>query len=178
MDAAIRVVSQALTLREAHQLRVRLPLDEMIVVPADDVQGRGVLRFQDHILDELNIKAIRVCTDGLAAMSDPENWAIGGDRGLTLALRTLVTPALEREGLSRDLVRHIQQMRKQADLDLSDHVEVVYDTADEVLLQALRDHADYIRTETQCTALLAGCCQAGKQIRLSGHEIQLGIRKA
>ena len=88
-----------------------------------------------------------------------------------------ITPHLEREGLSRDLVRHIQQMRKEADLDLMDHIEVAYETQDETLLSSLAEHQDYIRGETLCDKLYAGHSESAKEIKLSGSTIRLAVKK-
>ena len=94
-----------------------------------------------------------------------------------MALDVTVTPELEREGLGRDLVRHIQQMRKELDLELTDRIEVAYDTQDEVLLETLREHEKYIRAETLCDRLAAGKAEGGKEIKLSGHTVRLAVRK-
>jgi isoleucyl-tRNA synthetase len=241
MDAAMRIVSSALSLREARQLRVRLPLAEMIVVATDESVANAVKRFQDHILDELNIKKLSLETDlgrmvqydvkpnlkllgpkygkdaarirGLLGKmgpaevaervahklpvkieSDGQGWellpeeilveqksaehlAVSEDRGLTVALDTRITPELEREGLSRDVVRHIQQMRKEADLDLMDRIEVSYETEADVLREAIEQHADYIRGETLCDTLYAGHCESAKEIKLSGNVVKLYVRK-
>ncbi len=241
MDAALRIVSNALSIRESRRLRVRLPLSEMIVVPANEHQANAAKRFEDHILDELNIKKLRVESDAaglvtyeikpnlkllgpkygkevgrireLLARQDPaavasavaqdqavdlasdgQTWriesseilvdkkpapdlAVTEDHGLVVALNVNVTAELEREGLSRDVVRHIQQMRKELDLELTDRIEVAYDTSDEILQQALREHSEYICAETLCDKLSAGPCESGKQIKLSGHEIMLAVKR-
>ncbi len=149
----------------------------MVVVPADDVQGRGVRRFRDHVLDELNIKALRIETEGREVPADSTDWVVSTDRGLTVALHSAITPDLEREGLARDVVRHIQQLRKQADLDLTDRVEVLYDTPDETLLQALNEHGRTICAETQAVALLCHPGLAGKPVCLASRSLQLEVRK-
>jgi len=56
----------------------------------------------------------------LVETTEAANLAVAEDKGLTIALNTTLTPELECEGFSRDIVRHIQQMRKEADLALLD----------------------------------------------------------
>jgi isoleucyl-tRNA synthetase len=81
MDAAMQIVSAALALRAAKQLRVRLPLSEMIVVPATNIQKAALDRFKDQIADELNIKKIDVKQDfGIPAFK-PDMKFIGSHYG-------------------------------------------------------------------------------------------------
>ena len=63
MDATLKIVSLALSARETRSLRVRQPLAELIVVPADDTHRHAVERFGDHITDELNVKALTLGGD-------------------------------------------------------------------------------------------------------------------
>ena len=104
-------------------------------------------------------------------------WAVSEERGLAVALDIRITPELEREGLSRDIVRHIQQIRKELDLDLMDHVNVAYETADEVLLQAIEENRQHIRGETLCNDLFPGHSESAKEITLSGRGIRLMVQK-
>jgi isoleucyl-tRNA synthetase len=242
MEVAMQIVSAALALREARQLRVRLPLSEMIVLLADETQAKALRRFEAHILDELNIKKLTIAKDlgalvsheikanmkllgpkygkeaerlreGLEKLAAEQSaawvadqvlkknpiklgggeellaeeiivvrketagWAISEDRGLTVALDIRVTPELEREGLSRDIVRHIQQIRKELDLDLMDQVNVAYETADEVLRRAIEENRRYIRGETLCRDLFPGHSESAKEITLSGRDIRLMVQK-
>ena len=241
MDAAMQIVSAALALREARQLRVRLPLSEMIVLPADETQANALRRFEAHVLDELNIKKLTIAKDlgalvsyeikpnmkllgpkygkdagairkllerespasvaqavakgaPLKLESDGRGWellpeeivvvkkeaagcAVSEERGLAVALDIRITPELEREGLSRDIVRHIQQIRKELDLDLMDHINVAYETADEVLLQAIAENRPHIRGETLCNDLFPGHSESAKEITLSGRDIRLTVQK-
>ena len=241
MDAALRIVSNALSIRESRRLRVRLPLSEMFVVPADDTQANAVNRFEDHIREELNVKKLTVERDldklvsydikpdmkllgpkygkemgrirDLLSQQDhavvaaavaegrsvriesagdafdilpeeilvetkaPEHLAVTEDRDLVVALDVTVTPELEREGLSRDIVRHIQQMRKELDLNITDRIRVAYATEDSLLIETLKEHDAYIRGETLCDALQAGAAEGGKEIKLSGHRIQLAVAR-
>ncbi|MGB0562701.1 MAG: isoleucine--tRNA ligase [Spirulinaceae cyanobacterium] len=64
-----------------------------------------------------------------------------------VVLDTAVSEALEIEGLARDLVRLIQMSRREADLDIADHIELVL-TLPEGLLPVIENHKDYICAET------------------------------
>ncbi len=73
-----------------------------------------------------------------------EGLAVVSEAGIVVALDTTITPALKLEGRARDLVRAIQDLRKQADYDVSDRIELSISGADEVL----KEWADYIQAET------------------------------
>jgi isoleucyl-tRNA synthetase len=63
-----------------------------------------------------------------------------------------VTPELEAEGVARDLVRAVQQARREAGLDVSDRIALTI-TASAASADAARTHADLIRRETLATSL-------------------------
>src|SRR3954465_2807724 len=66
-------------------------------------------------------------------------------------LDTALTPELEAEGVARDLVRAVQQARRDAGLDVSDRITLAV-SADAAVADAARTHADLIRRETLATS--------------------------
>jgi isoleucyl-tRNA synthetase len=88
-----------------------------------------------------------------------ETVASGGDGSATgmlpgggfVVLDTAVTPELEAEGVARDLVRAVQQARRDAGLDVSDRIDLVV-AANASAADAARTHADLIRRETLATS--------------------------
>jgi isoleucyl-tRNA synthetase len=105
----------------------------------------------------------------------PEHLAVVEDHGLIVALNVEVTPELEREGLARDMVRHIQQIRKELDLELTDRITASWQTESVLLQQAIAEHAAAICTETLCDDLSAGDAEGGKEVKFSGHTIRLAV---
>ena len=95
---------------------------------------------------EIEVKVLRESAEG---------YATAEDRGYMAALDIQITEELENEGLAREVVRRIQNMRKSADFDLNDRIEVVY-TASDKLKKAITDNADYIRAETLANSLMEG----------------------
>jgi isoleucyl-tRNA synthetase len=75
-----------------------------------------------------------------------EGWTVASGGGLTVALDLALTPALERAGLAREVVRLIQEARKTSGLDVSDRIALWW-TADGRLADALSEHADAIAAE-------------------------------
>ena len=82
-------------------------------------------------------------------------YAVGSEGAYLAALVTELTPELIQEGLAREFVRRIQDLRKTADLDIADRIKVIY-TATPGLQAAVQKFAEYIKTETLCLELSAG----------------------
>jgi isoleucyl-tRNA synthetase len=82
-------------------------------------------------------------------------YAVADDGGYLAALQTDLTPELEREGLAREFVRRVQDLRKSAGLDISDRIVVRY-TASPKLTESVQAHTAYITGETLCVDLAAG----------------------
>jgi len=80
--------------------------------------------------------------------------------GLVVQLDARVTPDLEREGLARDLVRLVQQARKDAKLHVSDRIRLRV-SADKAVGDAMTAHDGYIREQTLAQELVAGEPEAG-----------------
>ncbi|HLJ98701.1 MAG TPA: DUF5915 domain-containing protein, partial [Streptosporangiaceae bacterium] len=72
--------------------------------------------------------------------------ALRGNSGL-IALDTTVTPELAAEGTARDVVRQVQQARRDAGLDVSDRIRLTI-AADQATREALAVHADMVKAET------------------------------
>ena len=95
-----------------------------------------------------------------------------------VALDTQVTPELEREGLARDVVRGVQQARRDAGLEVSDRIVLGID-GDEALLAAAREHGDLIAGETLATTLTIGEPLAdGTSVDVTGARATVSVRRA
>ena len=88
--------------------------------------------------------------DVLVESTSAEGYACAEEGGYLVGLDTSLTEALEREGLARELVRTVQEARKQAGLDVSDRITLRIDGTPEVVA-ALDAHRDYVMEETLAT---------------------------
>ena len=244
MDMVADVVSRVLSVREVKQIRVRQPLERLIVVTTDEKQ-RGVLkRFEGHLRDELNIKRLEFADDAeqyvkysikpnnkkvgpkygkdlpaitarlerqnaaeiaqkvadglnVTLQAETKTWeleaqdlVVEADMPATLALSEgeepklvldiEITDSLRREGWARDIVRHIQQLRKEIGLEIQNHIKVEFDTDDESLKAACGEYREYIRAETLCDEMgeAAGLEGEGvKQVKIGGIVFRIGVEK-
>ena len=100
----------------------------------------------------------------MVAASGNESSAVGITTTGFVLLNTQLTPELQAEGAARDAVRHIQQARKDAGLDVSDRISLTL-CADDSSIAALEAHRDFIAAETLATELKI--CSANDKTELS-----------
>lgn len=123
METVRDYVNQALSLRAGAKLKIRQPLASVTVPTLGEF-----VNFEDILKDELNVKDVR--------------------QGTELAIDTEITPELKREGLAREVVRFVQNARKDAGLNVDDRINLVLATTDEELQHAITEHDTVIREET------------------------------
>jgi isoleucyl-tRNA synthetase len=89
-----------------------------------------------------------------------EGYAVAEQGGYLAALRTELTEELLQEGLAREVIRRIQTLRKEADLDISDHIHLTYQASPNVIA-AIQAFGEYIAAETLANSLTQGATPAG-----------------
>jgi isoleucyl-tRNA synthetase len=104
-------------------------------------------------------------------------WRVARDGAYSVALDLEITPELRREGLARELVRAVQDLRKSAGLAVSDRIELAVAAGGEVAA-AVDAHQDYLRGETLAVALHRAPRDGGASARLDldGQEVLLWLR--
>ncbi|MSQ96572.1 MAG: isoleucine--tRNA ligase [Gemmataceae bacterium] len=77
-----------------------------------------------------------------------KDWGGIADRGTQILLDGRITPELEMEGLAREVIRHVQTARKDAELEMDDRIVLSLATDDAKLNDAIKTHRDYLGNET------------------------------
>ncbi|MGD2250201.1 MAG: isoleucine--tRNA ligase [Candidatus Methanofastidiosia archaeon] len=109
-----------------------------------------------------------------------EGYASGTSKGATVFVVTALTDELVQEGLARDIVRRIQEMRKEMNLDYKDTIEVFYQ-GDIKAEEAINGFKEYIKQETLATAMTKGLPDKDqkqgytKEWTIEGIDIQLTV---
>jgi isoleucyl-tRNA synthetase len=85
--------------------------------------------------------------DVIVTQTPRAGWAVATDAGETVALEVTITAGLRREGLAREVIRLIQDARKNDGLDVADRIAVRWATADADLAEALTEHSALISGE-------------------------------
>jgi isoleucyl-tRNA synthetase len=94
-----------------------------------------------------------------------------------VALDISFTPALISEGHARELVHHIQNLRKEAGLEVSDRIRIAY-RGDPDLESAIDEHREYIRSETLAVSLEGNLERDGQPAEINGKPITIAINKS
>ncbi len=135
--------------------------------------------------------AVTVVADGAEVLVQPDEFhlvvvtpdhlAVSEAPGLTLALDVTITDALRVEGLARDVVRHVQQLRKERGLEMEDRIVLRYEVDGADLARAWADWGDTISAETLATSVepTAGLLDGeGKTVTLQGQRLAIDLSKA
>ena len=240
MQLAQKVCSMVLGLRKKSNLRVRQPLQKIVVPVRDENMKAQIEKVQHLICSELNVKEIEflaadndllvkkikpnfktlgprygkvmkalgnaimafsqqqinaleadgrcvvsvegqdcevLISDVEIATQDIPGWVVANDGNLTVALDIQLTPELINEGIARELVNRIQNIRKEQ-FDVTDRIVVELQSGE--WDSAINAHRDYICTETLCTSLtLVPTVEGGTPIELlDGQNTVIRIAKA
>ncbi|MFF3945382.1 isoleucine--tRNA ligase [Streptomyces sp. NPDC001902] len=90
-----------------------------------------------------------------------EGWSVASDSGATVALDLEITPELRRAGLARDVIRLVQEARKNSGLDVADRIALRWAAADAELAEALAEHARLVADEVLATDFASGAPEEG-----------------
>lgn len=107
-------------------------------------------------------------------ISAKEGFAVAMENNVFTILDTTLTPELIKEGLARELVSKVQQMRKQNDYEMMDNINI-YFSADEDVAAAIDEYRDYIMKETLAVDMAEK--QGLKEVELNGHKTGLDIER-
>lgn len=123
------------------------------------------------------VEGIALTEDDVVVTRKPRAGLVVASEGATVvALETALTPELVAEGLAREFVSHVQNMRKEADFEVTQRIAIAVCT-DEEMRAALEAHGEYVRGETLALALdFASEPAAGaKDASLNGHATAIAI---
>lgn len=240
MQLAQDISSMVLGLRKKHNIRVRQPLQKIMVPVLDDAYRKRLEHVSPLILSEVNVKDLefldannsilvkgikpnfkalgpkigsnmKALTMAVAAMdqndikvienqgkinlnlgqmefelmlSDVEiisqdipGWLVSSYSGLTVALDITISEKLKQEGIAREFVNRLQNLRKDKGLDVTDKINVQVET-DEYTMRALLDFKLYICSEILADSLLeVKNLQNGTEIDIEGVTCKIELEK-
>jgi isoleucyl-tRNA synthetase len=152
METVREYVNQGLSMRAKAGLKVRQPLSSVTVPSLGEF-----VDFEPILRDELNVKSVKT--------------------GEEVALDEKLTPELKREGLMREVVRHVQSARKKAGLSVDDRIVLSLTTDSQTLQQAIEEHADTIQQETLAVGLKAVDDGHTESVKVEGDELTICLVK-
>ncbi len=215
MALAQTITSSVLALRRKVNLKVRQPLQTLLVPVMNDEQRKSLEGVMKLILDEVNVKEMKIVDNeesglvkkvkadfkklgprygkimkdlgkAITAMDaaqiaelekngnysfeqlpgtptitledvqiiteDIPGWLVSSDGDVTVALDVTLTPELRNEGMARELINRVQNIRKSSDFDITDKVNVEFSPVEEVK-SAVESFGDYISSQVLANSL-------------------------
>ena len=130
--------------------------------------SQGSLTLQGHEL---------ALTDVLIDRVEKRDMVVLSEKGVTIALDTVLTPDLKREGFARELVNRIQNMRKDAGFNVEDRIQVAL--TGEIPAGCLAAHKTYLKRETLTAILNGGAFEAEteKEWDVNGTKVSIRIAR-
>jgi isoleucyl-tRNA synthetase len=155
--------------------KVRAALDSL-----DPAQVAGKVAAGEAITFALNGETVSLTGEEILVHTETaENLAVAADKVVTVAVYTVLSPELKAEGLAREIVRHIQTQRKNANFNIEDRIRTWYAAADE-LAKVFSDWGEYIQSETLTTELIAGEPPEDAFVethKIEGGRLTIGIKQ-
>ena len=115
-------------------------------------------------------------TDVDIITEDIPGWLVASENGLTVALDVTVTDALRWEGIARDFVNRIQNLRKERGFDVTDKIRIELERNNDELATAIETNSDYIRQEVQAVSLDVLSALSGSATEIDMDEFLLRVR--
>ncbi len=154
METVRDYVNQGLSIRVKNHYKVRQPLAS-VTVPS---LGKFV-NYKDILSEELNVKSVK----------------LGSEFGLDL----VITEKLKSEGISREIIRHVQSARKNAGLNIDDRIQLALITDNKGLIKSIKAHAKLITDETLATKLSnVGSNNFTVDVKIDGINLTISLQKS
>ena len=170
MNALRTAVNDGLSKRASEGIKVRQPLASVKLVNtiSQDTPAEVAQFLIDIAKDELNVKSVEIVTDSESESAQP-----------SVVYDLTITPELKREGLMREIVRHVQSARKQAGLQIDDRIVLSISSDDSEISQAIDAFADVIKAETLAVELNSAADKSEKyDAKIEGKLVEISLKKA
>lgn len=170
MNALRTAVNDGLSKRASEGIKVRQPLAsvKLINTISQDTPAEVAQFLIDIAKDELNVKSVEIVTDSESESAQP-----------SVVYDLTITPELKREGLMREIVRHVQSARKQAGLQIDDRIILNISSDDSEIYQAIDAFADVIKSETLAVELNSAVDESEKyDAKIEGKLVEISLKKA
>jgi isoleucyl-tRNA synthetase len=202
MDLIRKIATLGLAARAKAKIKVRQPLGKFKIqslsralptgrqAKSRDSKFKIEEKLIDLLKDEINVKEVEFVNkidfeveereDKKIYHSKEAGFEVEGGFDLIVALEIKLTPKLQHEGYAREIVRHIQALRKQADYNVDDRIKVYYELAKHEIKETFENFADYIKKETLAQSLAEKKSEdvdIKKEVRINDAQLWIGLKK-
>jgi isoleucyl-tRNA synthetase len=189
---AMKVASMGRGARSKAGLKVRQPLASVAIKTRTAAEREYIQQVRPQVLEELNIKDIQVLDDdsplfqqaqtqagdATETIVSVDHYTAALEGGYMVAVDGTITPELAEEGLAREVVHRIQNMRRSANFEVTDRIVTFYQGPDEFSQLMQGNFSGYIQEETLSERLVDGPPEEGassETAKIEGVEITLGV---
>lgn len=138
------------------------------------------LESGENIEIEVDGEKLSIAKDDVEIMSHQiEGWVVESEEGVTVAIDTELDEKLIEEGLAREFVNRVQNMRKEAGFDVTDKINISF-TGSSELVKAINNFSDYISNETLAEKLISEQISDGgfrQDWKIGDYECSIRIEK-
>ncbi|MFA6436980.1 MAG: isoleucine--tRNA ligase [Candidatus Paceibacterota bacterium] len=168
------LIGLGLRARKNSNIKVRQPLSEI----RSNINFKNKTPFWESIVrDELNVKTIKLVN----SIDNSPEWITEKDGSCWISLNTSITPELKEEGLSREVIRHTQILRKEAGKMPQDKIKTNYCTSSPGIVSAIKKHESYILSVTGSTEIFINepdfASDHQSDILIDDQPVKIGIKK-
>ncbi len=143
----------------------------------DDIKK---LEIGENIEIDVDGEKLNITKDDVEIMSHQiEGWVVESEEGVTVAIDTELDEKLIEEGLAREFVNRVQNMRKDAGFDVTDKINISF-TGNSELIKAINNFSDYISNETLADKLISEQITDGgfkQDWKIGDYECSIRIEK-
>jgi isoleucyl-tRNA synthetase len=180
---AMKISSLGRAARAKAGIKVRQPLEKAVVRVGSEGEKKALESLAAEVMEEVNVKQLVVLSEaedlGKFTSNMPDH-SMANDARYWVAISTELTPELIAEGASRELVRHLQNMRRNASFEITDHIITYYQAKEPLIKQVINAFASYIKQETLSQEIIDGLPPDGaysEKHRISDSDVFLAIEK-
>jgi isoleucyl-tRNA synthetase len=159
----------------------RFPAIRLALAAMDPGQVAEAVQDGDEIVLAVDGDTVHLSAQEVLVQTQPAaGLAVAADKLATVAVDTVLTPELKAEGLARELVRRIQDMRKKAGFNIEDRISLYYTTDSDDLAEVMRNWEAYIQNETLATQVFASSPVVGaysEKQKIDDLTIHLGVKR-
>lgn len=152
------------------------PVIRKLISGMDQLELAGKFQAGESVTLEADGESYEIAPEDVEVRSTPRaGFSVAQDGGYLVAVTTELTPELEQEGNARELVRRIQQLRKDAGLEISDRI-TLYVSDSPVTRDLLANYGDYVQEETLTTKLVQnGVPSEVEQVAFALGEVDVTV---
>lgn len=154
------IINEGLSQRAKNNVKVRQPLQSVSILDENKILNE---ELQSIVIEELNVKEVFTHTRTETPL---------------VVMNLNITPVLQREGLAREVIRHVQNSRKQAGLQIDDRIKLSLSAGQE-LAEAASEFKKVIAAETLATEVSTGKKYVYETtVKVENHELKVSLERS